>query len=71
MSAKTIETFNVPGVSCQHCVKAITEELTTIDGVDSVAVDIERKTVTVEHDGSVTEERLVHGLDEAGYAVAA
>jgi copper chaperone len=64
-------TYRVPDVSCQHCVSAITSELTKIDGVSSVNVDIDRKIVTVQADESVTDQQLREGIDEAGYEVAA
>lgn len=62
--------FKVPDVSCEHCVTAIKGELEKIDGVDTVDVDIASKLVTVQHNGQVTDQRLVEGLDEAGYDVA-
>jgi len=64
------KTFRVPDVSCEHCVTAIKGELTRIDGVSTVEVDIAGKLVTVQHDGQVTDEQLVAGLDEAGYEIA-
>lgn len=64
------KTFLVPDVSCDHCVSAIQGELLKIDGVDVVDVDIASKRVTVKHDGKVTDEQLVTGLDEAGYDIA-
>jgi copper chaperone len=64
-------TYRVPDVSCQHCVSAITSELSKIDGVSAVHVDIEQKVVTVQADESVSDEQLREGIDEAGYDVAA
>jgi copper chaperone len=66
----TEKTFKVPDVSCEHCVAAIKGELTKIDGVETVDVDIPSKMVVVTHDGNVSDERLVAGLDEAGYDIA-
>lgn len=67
----TEKTYIVPDVSCEHCVSAITSELTKIGGVQDVTVDIPTKVVTVRHDGSVSDDQVVAGLDEAGYEVAA
>lgn len=64
-------TYHVPEVSCQHCVSAITNELTAIPGVTRVTVDLETKTVTVEHTSAVDERQIVAGIEEAGYEVAA
>lgn len=63
--------YRVPDVSCQHCVKAITDELTKIDGVEDVGVDLDTKLVTVRHNGSVSDEALRAGIEEAGYDIAA
>ena len=63
--------YQVPDVSCQHCVRAITDELTKVPGVRQVGVDLETKVVTVEHDGSVSDAQLRQGIEEAGYDVAA
>ncbi len=66
----TEKTFRVPDVSCDHCVAAIRGELSKIDGVDEVVVDIASKIVTIRHNGEVSDEQLVAGLDEAGYEIA-
>lgn len=64
------KTYKVPDVSCEHCVAAIRGELEKISGVDQVVVDIASKRVTVRHDGTVTEEQITAGFDEAGYEIA-
>ncbi len=61
--------YSVPGVSCEHCRDAITKEVSSVAGVESVAVDLEAKTVTVA--GAMLDERaIVAAIDEAGYEVA-
>ena len=45
---KTI--LRVDGMSCEHCVKAITKAVGALSGVAHVEVDLNAKTVTVEHD---------------------
>lgn len=60
-------TFTVPDVSCDHCVAAITGEVGPIDGVASVEVDIEAKTVTVV---GGDEAAVRAAIDEAGYDIA-
>ena len=67
----TEQTYRVPDVSCEHCVRAITSELTKLPGVRQVGVDLDTKLVTVEHDGSVTDAQLRGGIEEAGYDIAA
>ena len=67
----TEQTYRVPDVSCGHCVKAITDELTKLTGVTTVDVNIETKMVTVQHDGTVADVALRAGIEEAGYDIAA
>jgi copper chaperone CopZ len=64
----TTRTYSVPQISCDHCVNAITGELTKVTGVTDVAVDIPTKTVTVT--GDAPDADIVAAIDEAGYAVA-
>lgn len=63
-----ILTYNVPGISCSHCAAAIRGEVEAVEGVSSVEVDIDAKTVTVEG-ASLDPAALVAAIDEAGYEV--
>jgi copper chaperone len=63
----TTKQFRVPGVSCQHCVSSVTQEVTALDGVQKVEVDLATKLVTVEHAEQVTTEQIVAAINEAGY----
>jgi len=59
-------TYSVPGMSCGHCEHAVSTELQTVDGVESVDVDLETKLVTVRgHD--LDDAALRAAIDEAGY----
>lgn len=64
------EQFRVPEVSCEHCVKAITKEVSALDGVQRVLVSISDKTVTVDHADQVATAAIVAAINEAGYEVA-
>ena len=64
----TTRTYSVPGISCDHCKHAIEGEVGEVGGVDSVAVDVEGKTVVVT--GEATDESIRAAIDEAGYEVA-
>lgn len=66
----SVHVYRVPDVSCEHCVKAITGELTKIEGVHAVDVDLETKLVTVDSAESVSDAQLRTGIDEAGYEIA-
>jgi copper chaperone CopZ len=61
--------YSVPGVSCAHCQRAIEDEVSQVQGVDSVEVDLDAKTVTVSGD-PLDEVAIVAAIDEAGYEVA-
>jgi copper chaperone len=63
--------FSVPSISCQHCVQAITAEVSQLPGVQNVAVDLGSKRVRVEADARVTPEAVVEAINEAGYEDAA
>ncbi len=61
-------TYNVTGMSCQHCVNAITEEVTKVDDVDTVVVDLDNGTVSVTG-AELDDASLKAAIDEAGYEV--
>jgi copper chaperone len=62
-------TYSVPGMSCDHCKTAVTEELTAVAGVEAVSVDLETKLVRVTG-SSLDDAALRAAIDEAGYEVA-
>lgn len=63
----SVEKFLVPGVSCQHCVRAVTNEVSTIEGVSKVEVNLADKTVTVQHTGAAPVAKIVAAIKEAGF----
>lgn len=64
------ETFSVPDVHCEHCDRAITGALTSLQGVSETKVDLEGKVVTVEYDEtSVDRQKLIEVIEEEGYPV--
>ena len=63
----TPTTFNVPDISCQHCVDSITNEVTAVEGVTDIAIDLDTKTVSVIGGESSA---VIAAIDEAGYDVA-
>jgi copper chaperone CopZ len=60
--------YTVEGMSCQHCVNAITNEVTKVPGVVDVGVDLNGGTVTVTGD-RVDDAAVRAAIDEAGYEV--
>lgn len=69
-STKT--TFSVPTIRCGGCAEAIGEALNRIDGVDAVDVDVDvqAKTVAVEHEPRISRESLEAALEKAGFPAA-
>lgn len=59
--------YKVSGMSCAHCANAVTEELTALDGVASVQVDVAAGTVTVKSAHALPEPQVRAAIDEAGY----
>jgi len=62
-------TYQVTGMTCEHCVHAVTEELTNLGGVTSVTVDLVpagTSTVTVIGEAPLPEHAVAAALDEAG-----
>lgn len=69
----TTETYRVTGMTCDHCVAAVTDELTALDAVTSVTVDLTAggtSDVTVESTAPLDRQDVVRAVDEAGYLVA-
>ena len=64
------QTFSIPNISCGHCVMSIKNELGELSGVKTVEGDPDKKTVTVEWDASVTEEKIKATLKEINYPAA-
>jgi copper chaperone len=62
-------TYSVPGISCDHCRTAISNEVGAVPGVQFVDVDLTAKTVTVRGAG-LSDAALRDAIDEAGYDVA-
>lgn len=60
-----MQLFNVQGVSCGHCVKAITQALQAQDPAASVRVDLAAKEVGVE--SALTVEQVIAAITDEGY----
>ena len=60
-------TYTVTGMTCGHCVASVTEEITEIDGVTDVAVDVPTGAVTVTSDQPLDEAQVRAAVEEAGY----
>jgi copper chaperone len=63
----TTITYNIPNISCGHCVHTIQMELGDLIGVSKVLASQETRQVTVEFEPPVTEEQIVATLTEINY----
>lgn len=66
----TTATYSVSGMTCGHCVSAVTEEVSTIPGVNGVEVELVKgglSGVTVTSDAPLDVEAVRAAVDEAGY----
>lgn len=61
---------SVPGMSCGHCEEALTAAVRPLAGVETVAVDVTGKTVTVTAAPGFDVEAALAAVDDAGYDVA-
>lgn len=70
MTTKTTATYAVTGMSCQHCIDAVTAELGRIAGVDQVDVDLAAGAVTVTSQDPLELTDVAAAVDEAGFDLA-
>ena len=63
-------TYTVTGMTCGHCVASVTEEISEIDGVTDVAVDLPTGAVTVTSSKPVDGADVRAAIEEAGYQLA-
>jgi copper ion binding protein len=60
-------TYTVTGMTCDHCARAVTEEVTKLEGVTDVAVDVAAGRVTVTSAAPLPADAVREAVDEAGY----
>jgi copper chaperone len=68
----TTTNFAVVGMTCGHCVSSVTEELGSIDGVESVTVELNiggASVVTVASTADLDPAAIRAAVDEAGYSL--
>ena len=64
------KTFSVPNISCGHCVMSIKNELSELEGVTSVEGNPETKSIDVEWEAPITEDKIKETLKEINYPAA-
>jgi copper ion binding protein len=60
-------TYQVAGMTCGHCVSAVTGEIGALPGVREVRVDLATGAVTVASEAALAREAVAAAVDEAGY----
>jgi copper chaperone len=60
-------TWTVAGMTCDHCVASVTEEVSELPGVRSVDVVLDGGRLTVESDGPLSDDDVRAAVEEAGY----
>lgn len=61
-----MQTFEVSGMTCGHCIRAVTEAIHGVDAAAQVEVDLDAGRVTV-RDGTEPADRLVQAIAAEGY----
>ena len=67
LTENTRTMFRVPTIRCGGCAETITQALNRIDGVEAVDVDVQAKTVAVDHEPRTARETLETALATAGF----
>ncbi len=63
-------TYTVAGMTCEHCVASVTEEIGELDGVSAVAVELSTGAVTVTSAQPLDVSDVRGAVEEAGYKLA-
>lgn len=62
--------INIEGMSCEHCINAITKAVKALSGVNSVNVNLKEKTVAVEYDNmKVSIDKIKEEIENQGYDI--
>jgi copper chaperone len=62
-------TYSVPAIHCAHCAMSIREEISEIEGVEEIDVNLDAKLVTVSG-RELDDAKLRAAIEEAGYEAA-
>jgi copper ion binding protein len=64
------QTWTVEGMTCQHCVASVTEEVSGLPGVRAVDVVLEEGRLTVEAESPLADDDVRTAVEDAGYRLA-
>lgn len=63
----TTATYTVSGMTCEHCVRSVTEEISELPGVQAVDITLGTGAVTVTSEAPLAEAAVRGAVEEAGY----
>jgi copper chaperone CopZ len=61
------KTYQIPNISCGHCVATIERDLKTLPGIQNIVADAGTKNVSLDADGEDTLRKVENLLVEIGY----
>jgi copper ion binding protein len=66
---KGMEKIKIQGMTCQHCVKAVTQALQALPGLKNLKVDLAKGEASFENTGNISPDKIRQAVEEAGYQV--
>jgi len=64
-----MKTIKISGMSCEHCVKAVTRVLMDVNGIENVTVSLEKNEASFDEVGSVDYDEVKRNIEDAGYGL--
>ena len=64
-----MKSIKIKGMSCQHCVMAVTKALAALDGVKDIKVDLKTGMATYEEMKTISAKEISAAIKKAGYEV--
>ena len=64
------ETYTVTGMTCDHCSRSVSAEVSAVAGVTAVDVDLATGTVAVTSEQPISTDEIREAVEEAGYTLA-
>ena len=65
-----IETYDVVGMTCDHCARSVATEVGAVDGVTDVRVDLPQGKLHISTERDLPVAKVREAVEEAGYALA-
>ena len=65
----TTATYRVRGMTCDNCVRAVSQEVSNMAGVTNVTVDLASGELTISSEGALDDQAVTAAVNEAGFEV--